>query len=663
MKVSIVVPVYNYGNVLPRAMRSIQAQVYRDYEVIIVNDGSTDDSGAVADMFKSDRVRVVHQPNQGLSAALNTGFKQATGDAFLILSADDELSPAHLAATVDEMRRKNADIVSSDMLVNNRRVPCKPGSLELLRSSNCHHYAALFKREWFDKTGGFKTTMNPSWEDYEIWLHCAELGAKWAHVSQPLFVYHPTSTGRDASSQGKDLLLRGKLEGYHQNLFGVGAGVVAFVIPLYNHEKFVRYAIESVKTQTYPHVAAIVVDDASPEFAKDAVAGLDCVVLHHDRNRGLAAARNTGIAYADTELHAQYYACLDADDGVAPEFVEETLPLLEPGARYVYTDVKFIGAAWHEHKLKPFDCERLARKHQHACTFLAETEMWRNITMRRGYGYDECDLLRTGYEDMEFTLACIENHYQGKHLAKPLFQYRQHANGSMRENAKAVDKKTHVLTKYIHDQHSWIKTREGIHMACSTCGGGGKYTMKGNKVVVPNVGELGINEPLMVTYTGNASGALTKMGVTRRIYRPSKNNRVFFIDPRDAHLFQGGPYRVEKAPTQAEQVTAANTAAQKAASVVKETVTQRVAFAEKIQETAQRFETERVNADRVDDLSELPSFAPDAVARAAVLGVKTFAQIAELTAPELRKLVGKRISAADVEEIKAHAKLLSSARH
>src|SRR4051794_34828743 len=98
VRISVVVPAYNYAQFLPVALDSIIAQTYADWECIIVDDGSTDDTAAVADAYvrRDPRFRYIHQANRGLAGARNTGVRNATGDAIQFLDADDRLLPPKL---------------------------------------------------------------------------------------------------------------------------------------------------------------------------------------------------------------------------------------------------------------------------------------------------------------------------------------------------------------------------------------------------------------------------------------------------------------------------------------------------------------------------------------------------------------------------------------
>ncbi len=95
---TIIVPTYNYENYLPDALESLLVQTFRDWEAVVVNDGSTDRSGEVAESYalKDRRIRVVHKENGGVSTALNRGIEHARGDWICWLSSDDFFTPEKL---------------------------------------------------------------------------------------------------------------------------------------------------------------------------------------------------------------------------------------------------------------------------------------------------------------------------------------------------------------------------------------------------------------------------------------------------------------------------------------------------------------------------------------------------------------------------------------
>ena len=89
--ISIIIPVYNAASYLDKCIESILHQKYKDFELLLINDGSTDNSGDICDAFalKDNRISVFHQQNQGVSAARNLGIEQAKGEWLQFIDSDD----------------------------------------------------------------------------------------------------------------------------------------------------------------------------------------------------------------------------------------------------------------------------------------------------------------------------------------------------------------------------------------------------------------------------------------------------------------------------------------------------------------------------------------------------------------------------------------------
>lgn len=110
---SIIVPVYNAENYLHNSMDCILKQTYRDIEVVLVDDGSTDNSGQICDMFaqQDSRVRVIHQKNAGAGAARNAGITKATGEYIVFVDSDDSIEPDYM----EMLSKHNEDLVFIDV--------------------------------------------------------------------------------------------------------------------------------------------------------------------------------------------------------------------------------------------------------------------------------------------------------------------------------------------------------------------------------------------------------------------------------------------------------------------------------------------------------------------------------------------------------------------
>lgn len=94
--ISVVIPLYNKEKQIAYTLRSVFAQTYTDYEIIVVNDGSTDNSVAVVESLNDPRIRLIHQKNAGVSAARNRGIEEAKGEYIALLDGDDEWKPEYL---------------------------------------------------------------------------------------------------------------------------------------------------------------------------------------------------------------------------------------------------------------------------------------------------------------------------------------------------------------------------------------------------------------------------------------------------------------------------------------------------------------------------------------------------------------------------------------
>ena len=115
-KISVIVPVYNVEPYVRECIESICGQTYRHLEIILVDDGSTDQSGAICDEYarKDSRVQIVHQKNGGLSAARNTGIAMATGEYISLIDSDDFIGRQMLERMLAAAKASHADIVICD---------------------------------------------------------------------------------------------------------------------------------------------------------------------------------------------------------------------------------------------------------------------------------------------------------------------------------------------------------------------------------------------------------------------------------------------------------------------------------------------------------------------------------------------------------------------
>ena len=137
-KVSIIVPVYNVEKYLDECVKSILAQTYTDIEIVLVDDGSKDTSGAMCDEYKKqdERIVVVHKENGGLSSARNAGMENASGSYYIFVDSDDTISSNMVEEMVKKAKEHDAKIVSS--LISEEQDKLGKGNTDKVTILNTH---------------------------------------------------------------------------------------------------------------------------------------------------------------------------------------------------------------------------------------------------------------------------------------------------------------------------------------------------------------------------------------------------------------------------------------------------------------------------------------------------------------------------------------------
>jgi glycosyltransferase involved in cell wall biosynthesis len=194
-KVSVIIPCYNQGAYLNVAVESVLAQTYRDFEIIVVNDGSTDEStNRLLSNFRKPMTRVLHTPNQGLAMARNNGISEATGEYILPLDADDKIAPTYLekAVQVIETRPEVGIVYCQAETFGAVTGPWLAAeySLRGMLLGNLIFCSALYRKEDWQAVGGYKPNMAHGWEDWDFWLSLIELGRAVHRIPEVLFYYH-----------------------------------------------------------------------------------------------------------------------------------------------------------------------------------------------------------------------------------------------------------------------------------------------------------------------------------------------------------------------------------------------------------------------------------------------------------------------------------------
>ena len=204
--ISVIIPLYNKETSIATALRGVLAQTYQDFEIVVVDDGSTDGSAAIVETFDDSRIRLIRQANAGVSAARNRGIEEAKGEYVAFLDADDEWMPkfleeiAALIADYPESRARatnyifNSNGVKSPTIL--RKIPFS-GERGVLANyfevASCSHppmwtSAVCIDRALLQEVGGFPVGIK-SGEDLLTWARVA-LRTDWAYSMRTMAQYN-----------------------------------------------------------------------------------------------------------------------------------------------------------------------------------------------------------------------------------------------------------------------------------------------------------------------------------------------------------------------------------------------------------------------------------------------------------------------------------------
>lgn len=501
-KVSVIIPCYNLGRFLTQAVDSIIQQSMTDWEIIIVDDASTDDSGAIADELERNhqRITVIHNAeNQYLAGALNTGIAASKGQYIINVDADNMIAADTLqrfAAALDEDREYDIiyggckfileDGVTPDMTVAPDGVSGWPVEFEYrnqIRQYNQIPSTALIRRRVWERTGGYRSRWLTA-EDADFWTRATTLGFK------PRFMGRKTSLiyrqREDSMSRQHPVPDYSLWFPHSQDItktpFSVEGlvpahinGGISWHVPSYEpiriaviipvgpgHERYLVDAVDSVFAQTYINWECIVINDTGKPLP-DLPAWVR--VLESGKETGPANARNIGIAATDAPL----FLPLDADDYLQSEALDKLF-----NAWMIFKGVVYsqwwddTGSAQTIYDPPEWNASLLLDKGLiHAITALYSKDHWEQLG-----GFDTN---LTHWEDWDFHIRLAYLGVCATKVPTPLFTYRKHTGFRRESNVVTFEEgKRQIMEKF---PQLWGDGREEFMAGCRGCpgGGGGNY--------------------------------------------------------------------------------------------------------------------------------------------------------------------------------------------
>jgi glycosyltransferase involved in cell wall biosynthesis len=199
--VSIILPCYNQEKYIAECLDSVLAQSFRDYEVIVVNDGSTDKSAEIVHTYMQgdSRITLIEQSNQGVVSARNNALQIAKGEYIYPLDGDDKISPICLEKLYQAAQEGKGDVIFSQVQFLGDKecmfhLP-EPNKMNMFQG-NCVVCSALYRKSDALRYGGYDPNMEAGYEDWEFWWNFLDENKKFYRLDAVLFYYRLSKGSR-----------------------------------------------------------------------------------------------------------------------------------------------------------------------------------------------------------------------------------------------------------------------------------------------------------------------------------------------------------------------------------------------------------------------------------------------------------------------------------
>ena len=579
-KVSIIVTSFNLGRYLKDCLKSVQTQSLEDFECLIVDDCSTDNTKAVAKEFLSDkRFKYIKTPyNLKLSMARNYGISKSTGRYLIMLDADDmfdrtaleilsgeldkdwgiHIAYGHLDTFTDEAPKRKRNSWPFDQF----------NWAAQMAHLNQLPYSALVRREVYERSGGYRER---HWraEDSNFWCRVTSMGFRAVKVTQASTLIYRMRN--DSKSNGEDgdgdwtswypwRIAGEPREGLKRINSGANADpgktpfgaqgkppnghawpvrdcqepFVSVIIPVGpDHEKYAIDAIESVFAQTYQDWEVIVVNDTGESWEEGFLSPISGApyarVIETEGSTGAGAARNLGASIA----RGKALVWLDADDYLTPQCLDKMVMVAgEVGPAVIYTDwIKMDHTREQKPeyaKSKDFICGHVLIKMQHS----------NNIMVPKSYhdkigGYDPTV---PGWEDWYYQIELQLAGLCSYRIPEALFVYNFYT-GKRRDASKGMEKKLIAFKNAKYANY----TKGDFEMACGGCA---KGRGSQRRPIISTINENRSTDvslssgSVKLNYMGaNVPLSLRSPNYTGVIYRFTSSGRIKSIPSLDAEQF------------------------------------------------------------------------------------------------------------------------------
>jgi glycosyltransferase involved in cell wall biosynthesis len=224
--VSIIVPCYNYGKFLGECLKSVQSQTFPQWECIIIDNGSTDNTKEVAHAFTNSdhRFKYIYSEQKGVSFARNLAVRSSVGSYILPLDADDKIAPSYIEKAVKILdNNPSVKVVYCDAELfgaSSGKWILPPYSFKDILMENLIFCTALYRKTDFDQAGGYNENMREGFEDWDFWISMLKSGGEVHKIPEILFYYRIRHDSRNNRLDTvKQLALRQRIYENHKGTY------------------------------------------------------------------------------------------------------------------------------------------------------------------------------------------------------------------------------------------------------------------------------------------------------------------------------------------------------------------------------------------------------------------------------------------------------------
>ncbi|MHC4213107.1 MAG: glycosyltransferase, partial [Planctomycetota bacterium] len=351
-KISVLMAVYNGQEYVEQALESIYSQSYQDFEVVIVDDASTDSTPEILLKMKDNRTVIYRNAqNLGLTKSLNIGLKLCRGQLIARMDADD-ISRVHRFEKQVEFFEQDPNCIVVGCWcerIDAKGIKCgtyddRPTEhadmkQQLLKGNCIAHGTAMIRRPALLEVGGYNEKYSCA-QDHDLWLRLSEIG-QIRNMEEYLYELRAwpgniTASKEKVQYQYSDLAIQEALSrrSGREKIFSQESKHRTFstetnwrprfsiVMANYNNSKYIAEAIESIRCQLFEDWELIIIDDCSTDNSLAVVTEYltdeRIRLIRHESNRGYISALKSGIA----EARSQFFGILDSDDCLVPNAVE-----------------------------------------------------------------------------------------------------------------------------------------------------------------------------------------------------------------------------------------------------------------------------------------------------------------------------------------------------